>query len=98
MEKQSVLAEMMHDLVLESPRSARELAKGVGKPYSTLLREVNPHDTKAKLGMETMLELMQLTGNVDPLDYMARLLGYSLSPLGCRQAEATDRPDTANTL
>lgn len=82
----SKLAEMMHDLVLESPTPARDLARGVGKPYSTLLREVNPYDTGAKLGMETMLDLMKLTGNVSPLNYMAQTLGYSIVPAGSGSA------------
>lgn len=40
----------VHDLVLESPIGAKAIAQAVGKPYSTLLREVNPYDTGAKLG------------------------------------------------
>ena len=40
----------VHDLVLESPIGAKAIAQAVGKPYSTLLREVNPNDTGAKLG------------------------------------------------
>ena len=35
----------VHDLVLESPIGAKAIAQAVGKPYSTLLREVNPYDT-----------------------------------------------------
>lgn len=34
----------VHDLVLESPIGAKAIAQAVGKPYSTLLREVNPYD------------------------------------------------------
>ena len=30
----------VHDLVLESPIGAKAIAQAVGKPYSTLLREV----------------------------------------------------------
>lgn len=40
----------VHDLVLESPIGAKAIAQAVGKPYLTLLREVNPYDTGAKLG------------------------------------------------
>ena len=35
----------VHDLVLESPIGAKAIAQAVGKPYSTLLREVSPYDT-----------------------------------------------------
>jgi len=83
----SELSELMRDLVLESSWPPRELAKGVGKRYSTLMRELNPHDTGAKLGMETMLELMRLTGNAGPLGYMAQKLGYALCPLASADSE-----------
>lgn len=48
----------VHDLVLESPIGAKAIAQAVGKPYSTLLREVNPYDTGAKLGAETLMHIM----------------------------------------
>ena len=47
----------VHDLVLESPIGAKAIAQAVGKPYSTLLREVNPYDTGAKLGAETLMHI-----------------------------------------
>ena len=74
----SELLYLSHCMVLEAPQSARDIAKAVGKPYSTLLREVNPYDTGAKLGVETFLELMRVTGNIAPLRYMAKELGYTL--------------------
>ena len=49
----------VHDLVLESPIGAKAIAQAVGKPYSTLLREVNPYDTGAKLGAETLMHIMK---------------------------------------
>ena len=52
----------VHDLVLESPIGAKAIAQAVGKPYSTLLREVNPYDTGAKLGAETLMHIMKTTG------------------------------------
>lgn len=36
------LISAVHDLVLESGLGAKNIAAAVGKPYSTLLREVNP--------------------------------------------------------
>lgn len=51
-----------------------------GKPYSTLLREVNPYDTGAKLGAETLMHIMKTTGNVTPLEKMALEMGYRLEP------------------
>lgn len=70
----------VHDLVLESPIGAKAIAQAVGKPYSTLLREVNPYDTGAKLGAETLLHIMKSTGNITPLEQMATEMGYRLEP------------------
>ena len=70
----------VHDLVLESPIGAKAIAQAVGKPYSTLLREVNPYDTGAKLGAETPMHNMKTTGNISPLEKMASEMGYRLEP------------------
>ena len=77
--QQSLIA-VVHNLVLESPKSAKALAKEIGKPYATLLREINPNDTGAKLGAETLLELMQCSGNIEPLRYLAENMGYRVVP------------------
>lgn len=69
-----------HELVLDNPVPAKDLAKSIGKPYSTLLREVNPYDTGAKLGAETLLQIMTQTGDLKPLEFMASSLGYELAP------------------
>lgn len=52
----------------------------IKKPYSTLLRELNPFDTHAKLGAETMFEIVKVTRNVAVLEFMAEELGYTLQP------------------
>ena len=75
------LISTVHDLVLESPLGAKAIAQGIGKPYSTLLREVNPYDDGAKLGAETLLKIMKLTGNPGPLKAMANEMGFKLEPL-----------------
>ncbi len=75
----SELTKILHNLVLDNPIPAKVLAKEIGKPYSTLLREINPYDNGAKLGVETLLQIMKCTGNVTPLEYMAEQLGYNLS-------------------
>lgn len=76
----SDLIKIVHTMVLDSPIPAKALAKEIGKPYSTLLREINPYDGGAKLGVETLLHIMQCTGNTKPLEFMAEQLGYSLMP------------------
>ena len=77
----NTLISTVHDLVLESPLGARAIAQGIGKPYSTLLREVNPYDAGAKLGAETLLNIMKLTGNIAPLQAMANEMGFRLEPV-----------------
>lgn len=74
------LLRAVHAVVLENDMPAKVLADEIGKPYSTLLREVNPNDSGAKLGVETLLKIMQQTGNIYPLEYMADFLGYNLIP------------------
>ena len=74
----SELSSLIHNLVLDNPVPAKDLAKAIGKPYSTLLREVNPYDAGAKLGAETLLQIMIQTGDAKPLEYMAGKLGYAL--------------------
>lgn len=74
----SDLTKIVHGVVLGSPKPAKALALDVGKPYSTLLREINPYDGGAKLGADTLLAIMKETKNVEPLQYMAEQLGYKL--------------------
>ncbi len=81
----SDLTKIVHALVLDNPIPAKALAKEIGKPYSTLLREINPYDTGAKLGVETLLQLMKTTGNSRPLEYMASELGYRIEREGSRE-------------
>lgn len=84
----SELIKILHNLVLDNPIPAKVLAKEIGKPYSTLLREINPYDTGAKLGVETLLQIMKCTQNVTPLEYMAEQLGFSLERKGAEVSDA----------
>lgn len=69
---------LVQEVILQDRHSAHEIAKGLNKPYSTLMRECNPYDTKAKLGAHTLLDLMVFTGNITPLCFMANILGYKV--------------------
>ncbi|MCJ2164833.1 MULTISPECIES: phage regulatory CII family protein [unclassified Pseudodesulfovibrio] len=75
------LTKKMQDVVLEGRIPAKEVSRVIKKPYSTLLRELNPFDSHAKLGAETMFEIVKVTHNVAILEFMARELGYTLMPL-----------------
>ena len=72
------LARIIHSTILESAIPAKVIAKQLNKPYSTLLREVNPYDDGAKLGIETLLQIMKITGDTAPLAFIAHELGLEL--------------------
>ena len=74
------LTKKMQDVVLEGRIPAKEVSRVIRKPYSTLLRELNPFDSHAKLGAETMFEIVKATHNITVLEFMARELGYTLMP------------------
>ena len=42
------------------------------------MREVNPFDDGAKLGAETLVDIMRVTGNIQPLEHIAEQFGYEL--------------------
>jgi len=72
------LSKIIHTVILESRIPAKVLAQKLGKPYSTLLREINPYDMGAKLGVETFMEILKLTGDTAPIEFMARELGLEV--------------------
>ncbi|WP_320170238.1 phage regulatory CII family protein [Maridesulfovibrio sp.] len=74
------ITKVTQDIVLEGNKPAKEVAKSIGKPYSTLLREINPFDDNAKLGAETLMDILRATNEVKPLEYIARSIGYTLKP------------------
>ncbi|MBG0789507.1 MAG: hypothetical protein H0S80_03305 [Desulfovibrionaceae bacterium] len=93
------LTKKMQDVVLEGRIPAKEVSRVIRKPYSTLLRELNPFDSHAKLGAETMFEIVKATHNVTVLEFMASELGYTLMPARDtktekRRASRTERGGT----
>lgn len=74
------LSKIIHSVILESHIPAKALANQLGKPYSTLLREVNPYDEGAKLGVETFVQILKITGDTTPIEYIADELGLELIP------------------
>ena len=73
-------AKIIHAMVVENAVPVKELAQRIGKPYSTLLREANPYDEKAKLGVETFVQLLKATGDISPMEHIARELDLELVP------------------
>jgi hypothetical protein len=74
------LTRIIQQSILDGRRPAKSVSEEIGKPYSTMLREANPYDTSAKVGVETLLDIMRATGDPAPLRYMAKALGYDLVP------------------
>lgn len=68
----------IQELVVNGPIPVEELARLLGKSPKTLIREVNPQDKKAKLGAETLVEIMRITGGVEPLKLMAEELDFTI--------------------
>lgn len=75
------LTSKIQEILIDGVKPAKAVAKEIGKPYSTMLREANPYDVSAKIGAETMFDIMRATGDIRPLRYMAEQLGYELSPI-----------------
>ncbi|MFV0422287.1 phage regulatory CII family protein [Oleidesulfovibrio sp.] len=85
---QDSVTRITQSMVLNAKQS-KWVAERIGKPYPTMMRELNPYDQSAKLGADTLLEIMKVTNNISALEYMAAELGYKLTPGGA-QTEATE--------
>lgn len=72
------LTRIIQQSILEGGKPAKVVSAEIGKPYSTMLREANPYDTTAKVGVETLMDIMKATGNLTPLRFMAARFGYEL--------------------
>lgn len=46
------LIKEIQKMVRDGEVPAKSVAEAVGKPYSTLMREINPYDKGAKLGVD----------------------------------------------
>lgn len=77
----SEVLKSVHELVTQGKMPAKSVAIAIGKPYPTLMREINPDDLGAKLGVETFMTIIDTTGDSTPLNVMVRELGYRLTPV-----------------
>lgn len=71
--------QLIQDTVSRSPIGAKAVAVKIGKPYSTMMREVNPNDKGAKVGADTLMDIVRATKDISPLVFMAKSLGTGLS-------------------
>jgi len=70
-------------MVFNSGVPAKAIAEELRKPYTTLLRELNPDDDGCKVGADILIPLMQICNGIDPLRYQASATGNLLVPLSC---------------
>jgi hypothetical protein len=77
----SELYDVIRKMVLENRKTAKEVAEEVGKPYPTLMRELNATDSSAKLGVELLLPLMKSCRSVMPLRFLAARMDCRVSAL-----------------
>lgn len=81
------LTRIIQQSILEGRKPAKVVAEEIGKPYSTMLREANPYDTSAKVGVETLLDIMRVTGDISPLHFLARAMNCEVVPAGTKRSE-----------
>lgn len=70
--------EVIEEMIEESGKTRATIAAEVGKKYDTFKRELNQHDSGAKLGAELIIPLMKATGSIKVLEYFANFMGYEL--------------------
>lgn len=84
------LTRIIQETILEGRKPAKVVSEEIGKPYSTMLREANPFDTTAKVGVETLMDIMRVTNNPAPLRYMAEMMGYDLVPKAVAESQGME--------
>ncbi len=73
---------------------AKAVAIEIGKPLKTLQRELNEDDPGAKLGVEDFAQIIKATGDLEPLRFLARLVGVAVIDLRrIREACAGKKPE-----
>ena len=75
-ENYNTVTEVAANMADSCGKPMKAIAAEIGKPYSTVRRELNPDDEMAKLGADTLLGLMQSCDSIAPIEWMADRLGY----------------------
>lgn len=79
-ENYNTLSEVVSDMIENGNKPIKAIAADIGKPYSTLKRELNVDDDMAKLGADVLLGIMASCGSIAPLEWLADRLGYVVKP------------------
>lgn len=82
------LTEAVNVMISKSGLPEKALSADIGKPLSTLQRELNPNDEGAKVGIETLYPLIRACCGEspeeapEPLVWLCRRLGFEPMPFG----------------
>lgn len=69
------MTQKIQEAVFQMEMPAKEIAARIGKPYPTLMRELNPWDRSAKLGIEDAVAIIRVTGDRRILDIILEEAG-----------------------
>lgn len=77
------LLDLLHDLARHAPNGLKteQVAERLGKPYSTLMNELNPAIESHKFSATLLIPLMQAVGSDTPAHYIAGAMGGVFLPL-----------------
>ncbi|MEZ6854178.1 phage regulatory CII family protein [Halodesulfovibrio aestuarii] len=77
------LPELLHDIARHAPNGlkAEQVAERLGKPYSTLMNELNSAIESHKFSVALLIPLMQVVGSDAPAHYIAGAMGGVFLPL-----------------
>lgn len=65
----------LQDLLFDGDMPLKDIAEAVGKPYTTLMRELNPFDKASKLGAETLFAIVRVTRDPRIVSLIAEEMG-----------------------
>lgn len=92
-ENYNTLSEVVSDMIENGDKPIKAIAADIGKPYSTLKRELNVDDDMAKLGADALLGIMLSCGSVVPLEWLAGRLGYIVKPKDFAEPDKATWPE-----
>lgn len=98
------LLDAVNRMLEATGEAEKSIAADVGKPLSTLQRELNPHDDGSKLGVDMLFPLMVAAcGRTPetpplPLQWLAARLGFRCVPVSRHQLDAEASPDAVRAM
>lgn len=101
------LTDAVGRMIEASGTPVKAIAADIGKPYSTLCRELDPADDGAKIGVDTLFPLIRsCSGSAPeippgPLQWLASRLGFRCVPVSRHQRNGQDAepsPDAVRAM